>query len=63
MQQQRDISLAEFAELRPISRKSTRAFQVHVKQHHGTFNFRSHDEWNRIYSEFLALDRTRRSSQ
>ena len=55
------LSFDEYASRKTLHRLERRGFMADVREHHGTFNFRSEFEWYQLLREYRSRDRTRRS--
>lgn len=57
------ISLGEYADRIGLKTPLRRAFELHVKLTEGTFDYRTEEDWQRLYAQFRALPRMRRGAQ
>lgn len=54
------LSFADFIERVPFHKYAVKAFENHVAGLSGGFSYRTLDEWHRVRSDFLQMNRGRR---
>ncbi len=57
------ISLGQYADRVGLKAQLRRAFELHVKLTEGTFDYRTEEDWQRLYAQFRSLPRMRKGAR